>query len=147
MIKAKVRVNVKRATRSRKREVLAALLLLGEATRAKLAQYPGPVKYPIRWVHARQRRAYFAKMRALGERPPYRRSISRGSQRLGKSYVVVPTSRGVVVRSRASYSGYVQSAQRQQPFHKRTGWITDKRAVELVVRDRSVIGQIEELLR
>jgi len=147
MIEAKVKLNVKRATRDRKRNILTALLLLGEATRGKLAQYPGPVKYPIRWVHEAQRRAYFAKMRLFGERPPYRRGISRGSQRLGKSYVVVPTSRGVVVRSRASYSGYVQSAQRQQPFHKRTGWITDKRAVELVVKDKSIVRQVEELLR
>lgn len=142
----KVRVAAKKALRDRKRNILTALMLLGERTRSAIARYPGPVKRPIRWVHKRQRAAFFAKMRSLGEQPPYRRSISRGSQRLGKSYVVIPTSSGVVVKSRATYSGYVQAKQRQQPFHKATKWITDEMAVKTVIEDNSLIREIEKLL-
>lgn len=134
---------IKRQNRQR---VLAALMLVGESLRSRLARYPGPVKRPIAWLNLRQRRAYFARMAAAGDRPPYRRTTSRLSERLGKSYVIIPRSeRRVVVESKASYSAFVQSKEFQQPFHRYTGWITDAQVVDQVRRSSGLKHALEKL--
>lgn len=146
MIRVSIRAKFERATRDRRRAIASALLLIGEAFRGEIARYPGPVRRPMKWMSVQQRAAYFAKMRDAGDRPPYRRSVSRLSERLSKSYVVLPSSRGVVVRSRARYSAYVQSRRLQQPFHRATGWSTDMQAVSRVLRDRALRRAVGKLI-
>lgn len=151
MIKFDVRVKTPRLnvlSRDSRARMLAALMLVGESLRSQLARYPGPARRPIAWLHPRQRRAYLARVRDAGERLPYRRSISRLSERLGKSYVVVPRGqRRVTVESKASYSAFVQSARAQQPFHRATGWVTDVQAIARVQRDTGLTRAIRALFR
>ncbi|MCX7938384.1 MAG: hypothetical protein N2545_02965 [Thermoflexales bacterium] len=129
-----------------KQRIAASVMLIAEAVRSRLARYPRSVVYPVRWKSLRQRAAYFARMRALGERPPYRRSISRGSERLGKSYRAFARGTRAVVRSTASYSAFVQAARAQQPFHRATGWTTDAEAIRETLQDTALQRRIEELL-
>jgi hypothetical protein len=42
-------------------------------------------------------------------------------------------SLGAIVGTRVSYAPWVQSAEKQQPMHGATGWVTDQRAVDEVV--------------
>jgi len=119
---------------------------IAEEVRAEVAQYPGPVKLPFKWASRKQQRYYFAmrggsrggfmqKVReffgaegpaALG---PYKRNSDPFSQRLGPSWAT--EHRGSIdaaVGTRVKYAPWVQDAQRQQPGHKATGWITDEEA-------------------
>lgn len=107
----------------------AAALAIGEGIRANLARYPGPVKYPIRWASRKQRFYVLRVLRAdLG---PYVRNSDPQSQRLGPSWTVEPAGRyGAVIGTRVTYAPFVQSAERQQPFHRETGWVTDRQAVD-----------------
>ena len=110
--------------------IRAASLAIGEEIRGKLAVYPGPVKYPIQWASEKQRRFYFA-MRA--GKLPYVRNSDAQSQRIGPSWTTARRGDiGAVVGTRATYAPWVQDSERQQPFHRNTGWITDKAAVGLV---------------
>jgi hypothetical protein len=103
-------------------------LMAGELVRNELATYPGPPRYPLRWASRKQ--AFYVKF-VLGN-IPYKRG-GMGSQRLGASWTVEPQDKiKAVVGTRVTYAPWVQSAERQQPFHKDTGWITDAEAVNRV---------------
>lgn len=84
-----------------------------------LAQAPGSVKRPIRWATQKQKQAYFA-TDGFGKGIPYRRS-----GRLADGWdVSVESDRATIdiwLRNSVPYSGFVQG-DRQQPFHKNTGW-------------------------
>jgi len=117
---------------------------VAEAVRERIAKYPGPVSYPIRWASEKQRRWFFAQMRAGAIEVPYRRQQSPSSERLGPSWA--SERRGAtdaVAGTRASYAPYVQAAEKQQPFHRATGWRTDERAVEEVMAS-GVIDKIKD---
>lgn len=84
-----------------------------------LRRAPGPVKYPIRWTSAKQRRAFFA-TDGFGHGIPYKRTGAlvrswhvRGDYRRGLS--------SISVYNDADAAQFVQGA-RQQGFHKDTGW-------------------------
>lgn len=66
------------------------------------------------------------------------------SQRLGPGWTVSRQSQATyIVGNKATYAAWVQSAKRQQPQHKATGWKTDEQAVEELQRS----GDIERIAR
>lgn len=106
---------------------------IGELIRNKIAVYPPSPRHPIHWTSAKQRRAYFAMRRARGLPIAYTRQFDPLSQRLGPSWTVSRYSDlSAKVGTRTTYAPYVQDAERQQPMHRDTGWVTDKQAVEAV---------------
>lgn len=107
-----------------------AFLAIGQEIKARIGIYPGPVEYPIRWKSEKQRRWYFAHRRG---NLPYVRQTDSESQRLGPSWAVSMLPFGAVVGTRVTYAPFVQDAERQQPFHRDTGWRTDREVVEEVV--------------
>ncbi len=119
---------------------------IGEEIRLRLMRYPPPPKYPLRWASAKQ--AFYVKhvlRKGLG---PYVRRFDQMSQDLMHSWVV-DTQRlphEVVVGTRVSYAPYVQSAEKQQPFHADTGWITDRQAVQDVQQAGIVDDIVQRIL-
>ena len=116
---------------------------LGDELLTRMATYPPPPKYPLRWA-SRQQKFYVTKVlrRNLG---PYVRMYDPMSQDLLHSWTV-DTKRlphEVIVGTRVSYAPYVQSDAMQQPFHADTGWITDKRAVE----DLQASGVVNDVIQ
>ena len=66
------------------------------------------------------------------------------SQNLGRSWGIKSKgSIGAVLGSRATYSPYVHSHEKQAKFHGARGWVTDKEAVEKVVNR----GDVEKIMR
>jgi len=113
------------------RPIIRTILLgVAEEIKGRIAEYPGPVVYPIRWASESQRRAYFAKRRGMG---PYVRQTDSFSERLGPSWAT-----RAIVGTRVSYAPWVQSAEAQQPMHAATGWKTDEEAVEEVEQSGAV---------
>jgi hypothetical protein len=111
----------------------------------KIAKYPrkSPGAFS-RLATPGQRRAYWAKVRSgeinHREGMGYVRSGAGG---LGGKWVgkVTPTTNGVrgEVGNNAKYVRFVQDDQRQQPFHKASGWVTDKQVIDKTERARATI--------
>lgn len=106
-----------------------------------LAAAPRPVRYPIAWKSARQRRAYFA-TNGFGRGIPYQRTgtTAQGwqveAERVGDVTALAISNR--VDHAKYVY-GTVQDPTLQQPFHAATGWPTAGDVVqvaqELVLED------------
>jgi len=113
----------------------AVLLGAGEALRGYLAVYPGPPGYPITWTTPKQRRWFWANVRAGKLEVPYRRQQSPTSERLGPSWlVVIETDDTGAVQTSVSYAKWVQAEAHQQPMHLLTGWVTDYEAQQRAVQ-------------
>ena len=85
---------------------------------------------PVIWASEKSRRFYFA-MRAGWFASNYTRNSDAMSQRLGPGWTVRKQSQATyIVGNKATYAAWVQSAKRQQPQHKATGWKTDAQAVD-----------------
>lgn len=110
---------------------------VAEDIRDRMARYPGEVSYPISWSSSRQRRAYFAMRTSRGLPVVYTRNSDPMSQRLGPSWVSEKRGIDALVGTRVTYAPWVQSADRQQPMHRATGWITDEQAIAATQRERS----------
>lgn len=117
-----------------------------ELLRNEIADYPPPPKYPIRWASEKQKRWFFAAAKRGEIEVPYRRQFSSTSQRLGPSWTATQEGDEVFAGTRVSYAPYVQSKERQQPFHRDTGWITDEQAVERVAESGELAAAARELL-
>ena len=99
---------------------------IAEEVRAEVAQYHGPVKLPFKWASRKQRAKVLSMRRGMG---PYVRNSDPFSQRLGPSWAT--EHRGAMdaaVGTRVKYAPWVQDAQKQQPGHAATGWVTDEEA-------------------
>ena len=117
---------------------------VAEEIRNAIAEYPGPVSYPIQWSSPAQRAAYHAKRQGLG---PYVRQTDPFSQRLGPSWATqMDGDERAVVGTRVSYARWVQSAEQQQPMHAATGWTTDEEAVEKVEESRAAERLLESAI-
>ena len=135
---------------------------IAEDLRARIAKYPGKVKYPIEWASPAQRRAYFAKRRAprfeseadygdsekaKGLPLKYTRGSDSWSEKLGPSWATENRGLDAVVGTRVSYAPWVQSAERQQPMHKNTGWVTDEEVIRAAIDENVPEKTLEEVLR
>lgn len=116
---------------------------IAEDVRARMAKYPGDVKYPIQWTSPAQRRAYFAKRKGMG---PYVRQSDSWSERLGPSWATENRGIDAVIGTRVSYAPWVQSKERQQPMHKNTGWVTDEDAIQAAIDANVPEKTLEEVL-
>jgi hypothetical protein len=111
--------------------IQALTMGIGEELRKHLARYPGKVSYPIQWASERK-----------GGILPYTRNSDMMSQRLGASWTTAARgSMDAVLGNKATYAGMVQSVEKQQPMHKKTGWITDAMAIAKV-KASGVIGRL-----
>ena len=117
----------------------AAMRVIGEQVRARIARYPGPPKYPLRWASRKQ--AFYVRWVLRKNLGPYVRRFDPMSQNLGQSWTVAQEGARTVVGTRTTYAPYVQSATQQQPFHADTGWVTDEQAVR-EVKESGVVREI-----
>lgn len=100
--------------------VQGGALMVAKELEGEARPYPGPVVHPIAWVSDAQRRAYFASRKGLP--PGYTRQSDPHSESLMKSWVVEPVGQtGAKLANSATYADVV-IGERQQPFHKKTGW-------------------------
>jgi hypothetical protein len=114
--------------------VPAVTRAIAETLRGYLAKYPGPVKRPVQWASERQRRWYLGARRAAGL-GPYVRQSDTWSERLGPSWATENRGQDAIVGTRVSYAPWVQNAEKQQPMHANTGWITDEQAIDRAQRE------------
>ena len=118
-------------------------LAVAVSVHGRLAKYPGKVVHPIQWKTARQRRFYFAMRRKAGLAMQYTRRSDPQSQRMVDRWAYEPYGDvGAVVGTTATYSPYVQDSDKQQPFHRNSGWVTDKQATEQTVAS----GDVERIV-
>ena len=114
------------------------------AIEGEIAPAPGPVKYPIQWESAKERKAYFALRKG---RLPYVRESDFMSQQMLKGWVIEKWQQlGAILRNTASYSRYV-SGSIQKPYHRNTGWVTAKQAVDKVIESGEASRLILEAIR
>lgn len=90
-----------------------------DRARQTLAQPIPPVRYPLRWKSAKQRRAFFA-TNGFGHGIPYQRT---GRLQTGWRVETTPVDAGLAIelRNDTPYARYVVGNE-QQPFHQDTGW-------------------------
>ena len=73
------------------------------------------------------------------------------SEMLNRSWGIARKTWGAIVGSRASYSPVVHSHKEQARFHKARGWVTDKMAVDKLLKsgkvDRAVKAAVKWVLK
>lgn len=111
-----------------------ALVAAGEHLRDTINVYPPPVKRPILWTSQRQKRYVLANVKPL----PYRRQVHPKSRQLAKSFRLRSRRASVELFSLAPYAKYV-IGERQQRFHKITGWIS---AEDVAQREKARVVEI-----
>ena len=107
-------------------EALAQVIgvAVGEEARNIISVYPSASRKSQPFKSAQSRRFFFAALKRGEIEVPYRRG-GKGSQGLGRRWVVNPTSSGAEVTNSASYAALVQSKQEQAAYH-RGNWQTDQ---------------------
>jgi len=118
----------------------AAMRAIGEQVRFRIARYPGPPKYPLRWASRKQ--AFYVKNVLRKNLGPYVRRFDPMSQNLGQSWAVAQEGRRTFVGTKVTYAQYVQSAEHQQSFHADTGWVTDEQVVREIIKS----GVVHDIL-
>jgi hypothetical protein len=68
---------------------------------------------------------------------------SKTSEMLNRSWGIARKRWGMVLGSRASYSPVVHHHKEQARFHKARGWVTDKMAVDKLLKS----GKVERIVR
>ena len=98
-----------------------ALKGASDIIRADVRTYPPQSHKPMKWKSAKQRRWFFANLRAGNIEVPYRRGQSPGSEKLGASWTR-KLERGVnpsvTIGTRVSYAPWVMDKDRQADYHK-----------------------------
>src|SRR3990167_5853255 len=117
----------------------AALHVKGQA-----ASYPHVSRRPQPFKTDKQRRGFFARLKAGLIDVPYRRGISPNSQRLDTKWFVSMLSdlRASIVNS-ATYARLVHDRTQQSRYHQETGWKTAQEVAE----DPAVLSAIERIMQ
>lgn len=78
---------------------------------------------------------------------PYRRGQSPGSQKLGQSWTTRTENMGfrAIIGTNVSYARLVQDSAKQTSYHRGTGWITTRQAMQLY--GSQAVRQIQAALR
>ncbi len=118
------------------------VIAVAKSVKKDISKVPGPVKYPIQWTSAKQRRYYFAMRRKIvgqelsrtnsfgrrigkirtGHNFAYRRRVDVTSHDFSRNWSVQSQGgRSASVWNMTSYARYV-SGDEQQRFHRYTGW-------------------------
>ena len=98
--------------------------------KSKVATYPRERHAPQPFVSDKQRRGFFAKLKAGEIDVPYVRGSSGGSQKLGQSWRVDAAQNDVIIGTRVGYAPLVQSREDQTRYHALTGWKTAEDVAE-----------------
>lgn len=122
-----------------KRGLHVGLLEGAEHLQSVLNNYPPASHRPQAglWT-AKQRRAFFALLKAGRIDVPYRRGLSPQSERLAQKFQIRAESGGDTVNliNMASYYNLVQGPK-QTAYHRTTGWKTDREVGE--AEDKRVV--------
>jgi hypothetical protein len=139
--------DLKRALDGDMRKVVRrASLELGNELKRDMSEYPpaSEANQPNhRWYQRGYGPRWTRKDGSIGGRPT--------SEQLGQSWAVAKKRWGTIVGSRASYSPVVQHHKEQARFHKARGWVTDKLAVNKLLKsgkvDRAVKAAVKWALK
>ncbi len=113
-----------------------AYVAIGELVRGAVAPYPpAPPPTEPSWYE----RGYGGKYRRRDGRITGRKT----SEMLGRRWSVTARSKGAVVQNAASYAPFVHDAEKQNRVHAVRGWVTDRQAIDRVVRS----GAWERMVR
>ena len=115
-----------------------------EHVKGQVATYPRVRRGPQPFKTDKQRRGFFAKLKAGVIDVPYRRGISPSSQRLDTKWFVSMLSdlRASIVNS-ATYATLVHDRRHQSRYHQETGWKT----AQDVAEDPAVLSAVERILQ
>jgi len=115
-----------------------------EHVKGQVATYPRVRRGPQPFKTDKQRRGFFAKLKAGVIDVPYRRGISPSSQRLDTKWFVFMLSdlRASIVNS-ATYATLVHDRRHQSRYHQETGWKT----AQDVAEDPAVLSAVERILQ
>ena len=115
-----------------------------EHVKGQIQTYPRVRRGPQPFKTDKQRRGFFAKLKAGVIDVPYRRGISPGSQRLDTKWFVSMLSdlRASIVNT-ASYARLVHDRTQQSRYHQETGWKTAQEVAE----DPAVLSAIERIMQ
>ena len=119
--------------------------------RADLRTYPPKSNKKMVWASDKQRRGFFAKLKAGEIEVPYRRGQSPGSEKLGSSWkrkLTREPNMSLEIGTRVSYAPYVMDKDQQAAYHK-GNWptvqgIVDKRANDV---KRFIVKALERWAR
>lgn len=102
--------------------------------------------YGQTWKSAKQRRYFFFALRKGIIQVPYRRGLSPGSERLGRSWTAKPVDdTSVAIGTNVSYARMVKDGEQQTRYMKAVGWTTIQQDVE---RGRTaVLNTMNEVIR
>lgn len=108
--------------------VKVAMRGAAEHVKSVVSKYPPDDKAhrPQPFVSDRQRRGFFARLRAGLIEVPYRRGQSPGSMDHSSRWNVQERDSGLtqVIGANTGYGPLLQDASSQTPYHKKTGWKT-----------------------
>jgi hypothetical protein len=112
--------------------------------KGQIATYPKVRRGPQPFKTDKQRRGFFAKLKAGEIQVPYRRGISPNSQRLDAKWFVSMLSdlRASIVNT-ATYARLVHDRTQQSRYHEETGWKT----AQDVAEDPAVLSAVERILQ
>jgi hypothetical protein len=112
--------------------------------KGQIATYPKVRRGPQPFKTDKQRRGFFAKLKAGEIEVPYRRGISPNSQRLDAKWFISMLSdlRASIVNT-ATYARLVHDRTQQSRYHEETGWKT----AQGVAEDPAVLSAVERILQ
>ena len=120
------------------------MMAAAEHVKGKVATYPRARRGPQPFKTDKQRRGFFAKLKAGVIDVPYRLGISPNSQRLDTKWFVSMISdlRASIVNS-ATYATLVHDRTKQSRYHHETGWKT----AQDVAEDPAVLSAVERIMQ
>ena len=121
------------------------MMASAEHVKGQIATYPRVRRGPQPFKTDKQRRGFFAKLKAGAILVPYQRgSVAHGSQRLDAQWFVSMLSdlRASIVNN-ATYARLVHDRTKQSRYHQETGWKTAQEVAE----DPAVLSAIERIMQ
>ncbi len=118
-----------------RRALQAATEAVAHEAEDRISPYPAQSHRPQPFVSDKQRRGFFARLRAGQIQVPYQRG-GAGSETLGQRWNVYPAgTTGARLENNASYADLVHGAQTQTAYHAGTGWKTDEGVADEIEAD------------
>ena len=146
-IRIHVPPDLQRALNAKIKDVVRrASVPIAEEVRGVVAEYPPESEANLpnhRWYERGYGPRWTRKDGSIGGR--------KTSEMLNRSWGIERKTWGAILGSRASYSPAVHHHKEQARFHKGRGWMTDKAAVDKVIRsgkmDRIVKAAVKRVLK
>lgn len=120
----------------------ASMIAVAEEARDRIAPYPAASRKKQAFKTTKQRRGFFAKLRAGQITVPYRRS----GDTLGRWSQPIRQGRAVVLRNTSPHAVWVHSAAGQAGYHKGR-WKTDAGVAEQIANDGTAERIVEQAVQ